>query len=47
VAQDKVACECYGMPDHLFTTEDEEQVYEYYKCKICGSIIRIDICKKS
>jgi len=37
----KITCECGGMPDYLFTTEDEEQLYEYFKCKICGDIVRV------
>lgn len=46
MAQDKkIACACSGQSDYLFHTEDEEQVYEYYKCKICGDILRIDINK--
>jgi len=46
MSQDKkIVCDCSGLSEHLFNTEDEEKVYEYYKCKICGDIICVDISK--
>jgi len=34
-------CECGGQVKKLYTTEDEEKTYDYYKCNTCGDITRI------
>lgn len=41
----KAQCECGGQTKHLYNTEDEEKIYEHYKCKRCGNIISIDNSK--
>lgn len=38
-------CECGGQTQHLFTTEDEDSVYKFYKCKRCGDMQNINIRK--
>lgn len=38
-------CECGGEKQHLFTTEDEDSVYRFYKCRKCGDMQNIDIRK--
>lgn len=35
-------CNCGGMKNHMFKTEDEESVYDYYKCQACGDITHTD-----
>lgn len=34
----KLECACGGTVKKLYTTEDEEKTYDYYKCKTCGDI---------
>ncbi|TEB12020.1 hypothetical protein [Pelotomaculum propionicicum] len=35
-------CECGGETQHLFTTEDEDSVYRFFKCRKCGDVINTD-----
>ncbi|HOV78829.1 MAG TPA: hypothetical protein PK728_01865 [Bacillota bacterium] len=39
-------CDCGGRRKHLHSTEDEEYVYEFYKCKECGDIIDVGVPKR-
>lgn len=38
-------CDCGGQRSHLFKTEDEDSVYDFYKCQVCGDITHTDNCK--
>ncbi len=35
-------CDCGGQKRHLFKTEDEDSVYDFYKCQVCGDITHTD-----
>lgn len=40
-----IDCACGGETEHLFTTEDEDSVYKFYKCRRCGDTQDISTCK--